>query len=195
MKVLKRVKINAIVIAVLLCGFGTIFLLEPTKTSEAVCFLLAAFLGILAISYFVRFFRALKDTDYVGNEMSIGIAILIVAIFLFLQAKQFRNVVPIILGFLVVFDSTSKLQNSYYLKRADSNKWSSILILSLVNLLVGILLLWNPFFPLPQSLPKLMVALGIALLFSGVSDLVMIIVMVKEMKKQNEIMTVEEKEQ
>lgn len=189
MKLLK--KVNAIVIAVLMCLFGTLFILRPELTSQSICLSLAVCLCAIAAIFLVRFFKE-KQEERVGNEMSTALLLVIGAVFLAIKSEQFVQVVPYILAFLIVYDGTVKTQNSYFLRKSEYPKWASILLLAFMNLAVGIFLLWNPVF---ETYASLITALGVGLLFSGVSDLVVIIILTKFLKRKNSEVTVYNPEQ
>lgn len=180
MKIIK--KINSIVVAVLMCVFGTLFILRPELTSTSICFILSICLAVVALSLLVRFFKERKE-ERIGNEMSAALFLAIGACYFAVNAENFVQIIPIILSFFIVYDGTTKVQNAYFLWQEGYKKWAGVLLVAGINIAIGVLLLWNPIFDSPQSL---ITALGVGLVFGGVADLVVLIVLAKFLKSEDE---------
>jgi uncharacterized membrane protein HdeD (DUF308 family) len=189
MRRFSQLKLNALIIAILLCAVGTILVLVPDTGSTTICYIIAGCFIFLALYYFFRFFRSLKDPDYIGNELGAAIALLVVGVYMVLDVKRLINLVPVMLAFIIVSDSAIKLQNSFFLKKIKSERAGIIFFIGFINLLIAILLLWNPFF---SKFTDLIIALSVGLLFSGVSDLVMLILVIKASKTVREENLIEE---
>ncbi len=194
MKKISEVRVNAVVIGVLLCLLGTLFILRPQLSVATMGQIVAIGLGIVAVTYLIRFLMQLRNPDELGNALSIGVSLGICACFVGMRQEMVHNMVLIILAIVVAFDGAGKLQNSLFLNKNHYHYWWVILLIGLINTGLGVIALWNPFIADARGL---IVMLGVSMLFSGVSDLVILIIITKVIrlgKESTELELVKEKE-
>ena len=82
------------------------------------------------------------------------------------------------MGLLVLISGCSKLQDVIDMKRMECGNWVGMLILAIVNVIVGIVLVCNPF----EAAVLLFRLIGLALIFSGVTDCAVIFYFARKMK-------------
>ena len=104
------------------------------------------------------------------NEMEIvyGIITIILGIIVITNPKAIASIIPIVVGLLIVISSATKLQYSLDLKREKNDIWKSTLILSIITLLCGVLLLFNPF----KGAEFLAKIIGILILLYAILDMI-----------------------
>ena len=181
MKALKGLKINALITAILYVIAGLLFILFPTVIDSAIPLILIGVLVILGLVYVIDYFRT-WDIEYRSNGLAIGILMLFGAFFLFLQRDVIMDAVPVLLGFGVVISGTIKLQNAIVLAKARDRLWIAVMVMSAISFVLGAVLIANPF----GTKIVLITVVGVGLLLSGLSDLVIIFLMsrrVDEIKK------------
>lgn len=178
MKFLKSLKINALVTAILYILIGLLFVLLPDEVTQFITLIVGVALVIAGIVYIIDYFRR-WDIEYRSNGLAIGILLLFAALFLFLQSNLIVTAIPILLGFAVVVSGTIKLQNAIVLNKTGDNMWKPVLVLALVSLALGIVFMINPF----ATTRVLVILIGVGLMLSGLSDLVIIILMSRRIRK------------
>ena len=78
------------------------------------------------------------------------------------------SILPVVLGIGVVLSGILKLQHAFDLKRMGFGTWVRIAITAAINVFIGLIVILNPF----STAAWLMRLVGIAFIFSGVTDLV-----------------------
>ena len=106
----------------------------------------------------------------VKNELDIvyGIGMAILGIIVISNPKGVASIIPFILGVLIIINSAAKLQYSLELKKDNNNLWNSTMILSLITLLCGILLVFNPF----RGAEFITKVVGIILFIYAITDII-----------------------
>ena len=124
---------------------GILLFLESELTIVTISYVIGAVLVAVGAIAFINYINDIhKNTK---NELNIvyGIGMAILGIIVISNPKGVASIIPFILGVIIVLNSSAKLEYSIELKK-DSNKlWVSTMILSVVALLCGILLIFNPF--------------------------------------------------
>lgn len=77
--------------------------------------------------------------------------------------------IPIILSFAIIYNGLVKFNQSFEMYNLDYKNWWTGLLLSAVGIIYGIIMLINPFGEMKNIL-----FIGIGLVYSGVSDLVIL---------------------
>lgn len=124
---------------------GVLLFLESELTIVTISYVIGAVLvavGAIALINYVNDLH--KDTK---NELNIvyGIGMGILGIIVISNPKGVASIIPFILGIIIVLNSSAKIEYSLELKKKDNKLWTSTMILSVVALLCGILLIFNPF--------------------------------------------------
>lgn len=177
MNVLKGLKINALATAILYVLLGLAFILWPDVVTTSITVVLGVALVIVGIVYIIDYFRR-WDIEYKSNGLAIGILLLFAALFLFLQSNVIAGAIPVLLGFAVIISGTIKLQNAIVLNRAKDPVWKYILILAAVCFVMGAVFIIDPF----ATTRVLIIVIGVGLLISGLSDLIIILLMSRKAK-------------
>lgn len=177
MKFFKNLQINALLTAIVYIILGLVLVLMPNLVTHTVAIILGAIFAVAGIYYIVDYFRK-WDIEYRSNGLAIGILMLFASLFFFFQSEVIAALIPLILGFAVVVSSTIKLQNAIVLYKAKDKGWISLLVLAGVSLILGVIIMLDPF----AALHGLLILIGVSLLFSGITDLVIIFVMSRKVK-------------
>lgn len=177
MSFLKNLQINALVTALLYVALGLLFILLPEAVAASISIIVAASLLIAGILYVVNYFRT-WDIEYRSNGLAIGILLIFAAAFLFFQREIVTAIIPLLLGFAVIISGALKLQNAIVMSRAKVRIWLPTLILAIVCLILGFIIMLDPF----RSLSALIIMIGVSLLVSGLTDLVILILMARRKK-------------
>lgn len=178
MKTLKSLQINALVTAIVYVGLGLIFVLVPNIVTSSVAIILGVALALAGVVYIIDYFRK-WDIEYRSNGLAIGILLLFSALFLFFQSDVIATIIPLLLGFAAVVSGTIKLQNAIVLYKAKEKMWIPVLVLAGVCLILGVIIMFDPF----AAMTGLIILIGVSLLVSGLTDLVIIFLMSRRTKQ------------
>lgn len=178
MKILKELKWQSGLYAVLYVLMGVILLLFPETTATTLCYAVGGGAIVVGVStVLVYLFRDVTKNAY-RNDFVSGLVAVLVGVFILCKVELFISLVPFLLGIAVTVSGFIKLQNCVDMRRMGYGNGLTFFILSFVNILFGILLLADPF----QTVIVLFRAMGVGLIFSGVSDLMAIIYMSRRVK-------------
>lgn len=103
--------------------------------------------------------------------MFMGIVLVLLGIWICTQPRIVLSIIPVVVGIIVLIHGLMDIQYTLDIKRTGSTKWWIALIAAILTLIVGLLLVFNPFTAYEIS----MIMLGIAMLYDGGSDLVLLI--------------------
>lgn len=167
MSLLKQLKWNLILLAVIFIALGIVLILWPGATMKTICYLLAAMLLALGVVSLINYLG--KDISGIiyRYDLVVGLCAILGGILVIVKVDKLTDLIPAVLGFLVTMSGIMKMQNSVDMLRLGHGTWHVAFAMAIVNIVAGIVLLMNPF----EAAQILIMCLGIALVYSGITDL------------------------
>nr|MCR5441547.1 DUF308 domain-containing protein [Lachnospiraceae bacterium] len=146
---------------------GIIDLVNPEKMLNIIAYALgisAIICGLVFIIVYVA-----RDVKYNlnNNDFLSGLIAVVVGIVILIKWQQFMELVPIVLGVLIIVSGCIKLQDAIDLKKLDHPAFLMMLIVAIVFIIFGSILVANPF----KSEIILMRIIGVSLIIAGMTDL------------------------
>lgn len=153
-------------IALIILGILLFFKSEATIVS--ISYVIGAILIAIGVIALLKYINNINKD--IKNELDIvyGIVTIILGIIVICNPKAIASIIPFVLGVLIVINSTIKLDYSFRLKKMGSNLWSSTLIVSLITLVCGVFLIFNPF----AGAEFITKVIGIVLFIYGILDII-----------------------
>lgn len=189
MRLLKQLKWNLILLAVIFIALGIVLILWPGATMKTICYLLAAMLLALGVASLINYLR--KDISGIiyRYDLVVGLCAILGGILVIVKVDKLTDLIPAVLGFLVTMSGILKMQNSVDMLRLGHGTWHVAFAMAIVNIVAGIVLLMNPF----EAAQILIMCIGIALVYSGITDLYVTISISRRLSKiKTEIVVAEE---
>ena len=189
MSLLKQLKWNLILLAVIFIALGIVLILWPGATMKTICYLLAAMLLALGVASLINYLR--KDISGIiyRYDLVVGLCAILGGILVIVKVDKLTDLIPAVLGFLVTMSGILKMQNSVDMLRLGHGTWHVAFAMAIVNIVAGIVLLMNPF----EAAQILIMCIGIALVYSGITDLYVAISISRRLSKiKTEIVVAEE---
>lgn len=189
MSLLKQLKWNLILLAVIFIALGIVLILWPGATMKTICYLLAAMLLALGVASLINYLR--KDISGIiyRYDLVVGLCAILGGILVIVKVDKLTDLIPAVLGFLVTMSGILKMQNSVDMLRLGHGTWHVAFAMSIINIVAGIVLLMNPF----EAAEILIMCIGIALVYSGITDLYVTISISRRLSKiKTEIVVAEE---
>lgn len=167
MNLLKHLKWNLILLAVIFIALGVVLILWPGATMTTICYLLAAMLLALGVVSLINYLR--KDISGIiyRYDLVVGLSAILGGILIIIKVDKLTELIPVVLGFLVTTSGILKMQNSVDMMRLGHGTWHVAFAMAIINIAAGIVLLIDPF----EAAQVLIMCLGIALVYSGITDL------------------------
>lgn len=158
---------------------GIVMIVFPETTMKTFCLVLGIIGVVLGMINLVSYFsRNVMDSVY-RYDFAGGIVMILAGIVFIVKMDRIIELIPIILGVLIIASGLIKLQHSIDLKRIEYSGWVYVLVFSLLCLSVGTVCVLQPDF----IASTLVVILGISFLFCGITDLVTLVFLSKRMKE------------
>lgn len=189
MSLLKQLKWNLILLAVIFIALGIVLILWPGATMKTICYLLAAMLLALGVASLINYLR--KDISGIiyRYDLVVGLCAILGGILVIVKVDKLTDLIPAVLGFLVTMSGILKMQNSVDMLRLGHGTWHVAFAMAIVNIVAGIVLLMNPF----EAAQILIMCIGITLVYSGITDLYVTISISRRLSKiKTEIVVAEE---
>ena len=163
---LKEMKWNMVLSAALYMVLGLVLLIFPATTAHTICYLIAGIAIVIGLVNLVVYFTRNITRNYYRNDFVAGLMLMVLGIFVIYKVDLVIALVPFIIGLCIIVSCLFKLQGALDVQRMGGN---AVLILGLavVNVVIGILMVINPF----ESAMLLYRLLGAGLLFSGLTDM------------------------
>lgn len=143
---------------------GLILIIWPDQARQIICYLLGAAALLYGLYRIIDYF-ARKQLAEGGVQIGValGIACVVLGLFLLFKANTVVAVLAGVIGVAVVIDSILRLQIALNLRRFSAAGWLALLITAVVTLIFGVLLLFNPF----KAVKAATIIAGAALLVDG----------------------------
>lgn len=170
MQLLKQLKWNLILTALGFIALGVILTIWPTQTLKTSCYILAVLLIAIGVVSLISYVR--KDITGIlyRYDLVVGVSAVLGGVLVIIKADQLMDLIPVVLGFLVTISGILKIQNSIDMLRLGHGTWHIAFAMALINIVFGVILLINPFI-----WEIFITCVGVALVYSGVTDLYMTI--------------------
>lgn len=122
---------------------GLFLLIFPEKAISLVSYIIGIIILVNGIIHLIRYFS--KKTEVFSFGLMTGIIFVITGIIFISTPETIASIIPFLLGGWIVIKSLIKIQIALNLKSYQSSSWMSILIVSIVTLVFGIIMILNPF--------------------------------------------------
>lgn len=171
MKVFKEMKWDALLTGALYVVLGLVSLVIPETMEKTIGYLIGSVLIVAGAVSMISYLLRDAHQNYYHNDFYHGLIAIGAGIFVLVKVEIIIEMIPFLLGVMVVISGCSKLQDVIDMKRTEYGNWIVMLVFAAVNLLVGILLIVCPI----ESAHLLFRLLGLGLIFSGITDCVITI--------------------
>ena len=178
-KFIRTAKVGYIALSALLCLFGLLLIIFPDTAANVagvICAILLIAFGIIKIiGYFSRdIYRLAFQYD-----LAFGLLMILLGAAMFANPGSLSSFICLSLGLYILTDSLFKIQIALDARRYGVRSWMLILISAVLAGIGGLLLVLRP----TESIPVLVVMLGISLLFEGLLNLITVLTSVKVMRE------------
>lgn len=174
----KQYKWQNIITAVIYILFGIVLAIFPNTAINTLGYM---FGGVMIFAGAVKILLYMKENNqenYYTNDLMIGIIIIGIGLFVVFKIKILLSIIPFLFGLVVLANGSMKLQNVINLKKAGYKNWRAMLIVALLGLALGVVLIFAPI----SSIKFLLRIVGICFIYSGVTDICILIAISKNLK-------------
>jgi len=184
-KLLQQIKWDAVLISVLYVVLGIVCIVIPETMVKTLGYLVGALLIIAGAVSMICYLLREAHQNYYRNDFVHGLVSIAIGIIVLYKVDWLIELVPIILGVLVIASGCRKLQDVIDMKRMGYGNWVVMLILAAVNVIFGVVIVFNPF----ETVVFLFQMVGAGLIFSGVTDCFVVLFFAGKIQKYYQNLT------
>ena len=167
MRFVKQAKVLYILTSLLIFLAGLILMLFPAATAEVLCYIAGGLLIVCGIAKIIGYFSNDPYRLAFQFDLALGVLFAALGIILLLHPGIVMSALPFLMGLYILIDGVFKLQTAVDAKRFGLSKWWLILLGALACILLGVLLIFNPF----EAGAAMMMLMGASLMVDGLQHL------------------------
>ncbi|MBQ3307020.1 MAG: DUF308 domain-containing protein [Bacilli bacterium] len=136
----------SIISSLLLIALGILLIVRSEATIMTISYVIGGVLIAIGVLAEIGFLKENKN-NITKTDMDViyGIVCIILGIVVINNPEAIASIIPLVIGIIIIVNSAVKLQYSLELKKEKNDLWLSTLILSIVMLVCGVVLIFNPF--------------------------------------------------
>lgn len=173
-------KTGYIVMSVVFCVVGVLFIALPARSAVMIGRVLGAAMAVFGVVKLVGYFSRDLYRLAFQYDLEFGILLIALGVIVLLRTNGVMDFICIAAGVAILADGLFKIQIAIDSRRFGIRDWWLIMVLAVVTGGVGLLLVFRPW----ESVQVLTVLLGAALLAEGVLNLCVALSAVKIVKNQ-----------
>lgn len=174
----KEAKRTYFIIAAIYLLMGIILTIWPGFMAGVITTVLGVVSIVIGIIRLIEYFTGDRYAAIFKYDMVIGILFIGFGLFALIWPGVIVSILPVIFGIFLIVSSLIKLQNAVDLKRLGYDRWWSVLIMGLVSVILGIVVICNPF----RAVKLLIRFIGIFFMIDGITSLVSMYMFTKELR-------------
>lgn len=169
---------NWIISAVLIILVGLVLVIFPSQTLSAICYVLGGIAIAMGVVRTVRYFKLDHTYPYIfQSDLMVGLIAIALGIFMISQPKAVLSLLPFLFGLLLIGCGIGNILRAVDAKKAQFAQWSLLLALAIVSIVLGGVILFNPF----AVMETVVIFIGAGLIYQGVTDLITTLVVKKRL--------------
>ncbi len=157
---------TSIIFSVVLILVGLFLLIKPETTLHAISYFIGIALIIWGLIPIIGFFSNKENKNYLEFSFILGVFALIFGIIIMINPDIIGSIIPLLIGIWMVINGVTKLYYSLTINKVSSATIS--IIISLVILVCGLILIFNPF----KGAILLTKVIGISVIIYSILDLI-----------------------
>ncbi len=165
---LKRFFRSSIVTSIILIVLGILLVFQSEFTIMAIAYIIGAILIAIGALAFIKFVQNINKNE--KNELDIvyGLGTIILGILVIKNHEMIASIIPFVIGVGIIVSSSTKLQCAFELKAKNNPQWKITMIASIISVICGVILLFNPF----KGAVIITQVVGIFIILYGVLDII-----------------------
>lgn len=167
---LKNIKWNVVLVSLAQIVAGVLLIVFPQLSSDVICYIVGAAACLYGLVNLVSYFLLKLEDSLFRNEFVYGIMGIIAGAVIMFKRDIIIDLIPIVLGLIIVFNGFTKLQRAVVAMRIRYSKAPVFAVMGLISIVLGIVIM---FFLSGQKAQEILFrTIGGALIFCGLSDIV-----------------------
>lgn len=170
---------SSIISSIILIAFGILLIVQSEATIVTISYIIGGILIALGVIAGIKFIKNIKERTKNDLDIVYGIVCIILGVLVIKNPEAIASIIPFVLGLIIIINSATKLQYSFELYKEKNKLWLSTLILSIIMVVCGIVLIFNPF----KGAILITRIVGVFILIYAILDLISTFVISQTFKK------------
>ena len=168
-KKLKGIRNEMIIMSVVLILEGLFMILFPNTSGKLICRGVGAVLCIWGVMRLIGYFR---NSEVLGSFGLVqGAALAGFGLYILIRPQIIEVFLTTVFAIVIIVDGLLKMQYALDFRRLNVRNWWVELVCSIVMVILGVVVLLNPF----ATVAAVMLFIGVVLVFEGAWDLVSVL--------------------
>ena len=146
---------------------GILLIFYSEITIVSISYVIGAILVAIGVLAILKFIKAYNNSNKNELDMVYGVVSIVLGIIVITNPEGIASIIPFVVAIVIIISSATKLQYSLELKKNNNDLWKSTMIVSIITMLCGVLLIFNPF----QGVVMFTRVVGILILIYAILDL------------------------
>ncbi len=178
-KAFNALTLGAIALDILIFILGAYFIAKPTTSANIIGYVFGILLIIVGIYNIIKFIVNMGTNKFFLIEIISGILTILAGVFMVYNPFSLANITTIGVGIWLIISATIKGAIALQFKKFNEETWMLSLIIAVITLILGILIIVNPF----ESYIVLAVYVGVMVCVYAAMDIVQQILFRKRVKE------------
>lgn len=175
---IRKYSANTLIVSFLLLVLSLFLFLQPAASLNFIINLLGCIAILDGIIHIVSYILTPSETKSYSFELIQGILVALIGFVFVYNPQIVASFLPIIVGAWIIMEGMVKFQFSFNLKATGSNNWLMILLLSILSMIFGLIVIFNPF----GTAITITALIGIFLFISQVLNIIESIYVIRKFK-------------
>lgn len=167
--VVKQIKWQSVIRALLLIVMGIALIVKKDFAMLTICTIVGIMLIVGGVASIITYMVGTRRVFGAG-ELVLGIIELALGIFITVRPTAVTSFLGLLFAAILILHGIGNIVETRLGKRYGDERWLVSGCLGLVSVMLGFLILWNPF----SSATILIIIVGVALIYAGVVDLLVL---------------------
>lgn len=143
---IRKYSANTLIVSALLLILSLFLIIKPVASLNFIMKLLGCIAILDGIIHVVSYFSSSKEFKTFSFELLQGIlGILLGFFFVYNPQIIIVSFLPFIIGTWIIVEGIIKLQFSFNIRAAETSNWITLFILSILTIVFGFIIIFNPF--------------------------------------------------
>ena len=157
---------------------GVLLFFQAENTLKTISYIIGIFLLVAGIATLIKVIVDKQERIYLNTSFIMGIFGAIIGFVLLINPTLLTSILPFCIGVWMIISGAMKVQTSLALRDTNDKTWTKLMIFAIVVLVLGLLLIINPF----GSAVIVTKIIGICLVIYSIADIVGTSMLKKEVK-------------
>lgn len=175
---IRKYSANTLIVSFLLLILSLFLFLKPAASLNFIINLLGCIAILDGIIHIVSYILTPSESKSYSFELIQGIIVALIGFVFVYNPQIVASFLPFIVGTWIIMEGMVKFQFAFNLRATNSDNWLIILLLSIISIIFGVIVIFNPF----GTAITITALIGIFLFISQILNIIESIYVIRKFK-------------